>query len=59
MPITILLEYEKAQALAEVVKRFGFDHYRAVTRSENEAYAAMDAAADLLKELRLSGIDPR
>lgn len=59
MNITVQLDLEEAWGLAEVLKRMGFEEFRAFSSDEEEAHNAIAAMEKIKIELVRNGIDPR
>lgn len=60
-PVTISVELpqEQAEALAQFVKRVGYQECHGLARNENEAYLMQYALAQLRFGLASVGYDPR
>jgi len=59
IPITLYLSDEQLWALAQFLKRAGFDDYRRLAVDEREAYDMRDAGEKLRAHLALAGYAPR
>ncbi len=59
IPITLYLTDAQAWALAQFLKRAGFDDYRRLAVDEDEAYAMRDAGEKVRAHLGLAGYAPR
>lgn len=57
--INMELSEQEAEALAQMVKRLGWDDMRAKAVSDDEAYLISDAVMRLKQALAESGFDPR
>lgn len=58
-PVTVTLTNEEAWALAELVKRIGWQELRQNAANENEAYTMRDAVSRLQGALSEAGFSPR
>jgi len=56
---TVILEPAQALALAQFVKRVGWQEVRQNAVDDDEAYAMRDALGELAKALREAGYAPR
>lgn len=57
--IKIILEVAEAEALAQFVKRVGFDEIRQNAQNDEEAYAIREAINKLQTALDFAGYSPR
>ena len=59
MNFQVELSDRQAWAIAQWLKRAGFNQWRALAASDEEAWAMLDAAQQLRDELSLQGYEPR
>jgi hypothetical protein len=59
VPITLYLSDEQAWALAQFLKRAGFDDYRRLAVDNDEAYVMRDVGEVVRAHLALAGYAPR
>ena len=59
MDVTLTLTDEKAEALAQLVKRIGWDEIRQNAKTDEEAYAMRDALNTVAHSLADAGYNPR
>ena len=59
MIISVELNDEEAQALAQFIKRAGFYDARNKALSDDEAYLMLKALSNIRRELNAGGFDPR
>jgi len=59
MTVTITIPDAQANALAQALKRAGFNDWRRLSADDKESYAAQFAAEEVRRALTDAGINPR
>lgn len=57
--LTLILNHDRAWALAQLCKRIGWTELRGNSADANEAYVMRDAITDLQAALANAGVNPR
>ena len=59
MKLELNLNDKQLESLAQVLKRIGFDHIRALSLDDDEAYNAQYALEEIRKKINEKGFNPR